>query len=153
MVGVQGILERGGEIRAKVLQDSRYASLVPEVWGNVERGATVYTDEAKAYASLGDRYNHAVISQAERYFDGQIHINGVENFWSLLKRGLGGTYVNVEPFHLSRYIDEQVCRFNNRKDMGDLERFAKALTQVAGRRLTYEHLTGKDREPDTAVLN
>jgi len=76
--------------------------------------------------------------------DGRVHTNGLENFWSLLKRGIGGTYVSVEPFHLFRYLDEQTFRYNTRKDMNDGDRFGMALSYVAGRRLTYKHLTGKD---------
>jgi hypothetical protein len=75
--------------------------------------------------------------------DGQIHTNGIENFWSLLKRGLSGTYVSVEPFHLFRYLDEQAFRYNNRKDMTDSDRFALAVAQAAGKRLTYAEVTGK----------
>src|SRR5260370_38763101 len=86
---------------------------------------------------------HQVIDHAEKYVDGQIHTNGLENFWSLLKRGLKGTYVNVEPFHLFRYLDEQVYRYNNRTLAHDGERFVKAMKHIAGRRLTYEQLTGK----------
>ncbi len=82
-----------------------------------------------------------------------VHTNGLENFWSLLKRGLNGTYVSVEPFHLFRYLDEQTFRYNNRgKEMNDFDRFELALSQITGKRLTYEHLTGKDREPDTALI-
>jgi hypothetical protein len=84
--------------------------------------------------------------------NGKVHTNGMENFWSLLKRGLNGTYVSVEPFHLFRYLDEQSFRFNNRKDMNDYDRFELALSKITGKRLTYEHLTGKDHEPVTAVL-
>ena len=76
--------------------------------------------------------------------DGKIHTNGLENFWSLLKRGLNGTYVSVEPFHLFRYLDEHSFRYN-RKDVDDHGRFMLALSQITGKRLTYEHLTGKDR--------
>ena len=94
---------------------------------------------------------HDVVSHAERYVKGRVHTNSLENFWSLLKRGLRGTYVAVEPFHLARYIDEQVFRYNNRKHtknrLNDSDRFALAMTQVAGRRLTYSELTGKDESP------
>ena len=87
----------------------------------------------------------------------EVHTNGLENFWSLfLKRGIAGTYVSVEPFHLFRYLDEQTFRFNNRatpdNPLNDSDRFILALSQVTGKRLTYEHLTGKDRA-DAASLN
>ena len=90
-------------------------------------------------------FEHQIIDHAERYVDGQIHTNGIENFWSLLKRGLKGTYVSVEPFHLFRYLDEQAFRFNNRK-VNDSERFDKAMKQISGKRLTFAEVTGKDKE-------
>jgi ISXO2-like transposase domain len=93
-----------------------------------------------------------VIDHAVAYVDGKVHTNGLENFWSLLKRGINGTYVSVEPFHLFRYLDEQSFRYNYRKDMDDSQRFHLALSQITGKRLTYEHLTGKDREPSPSVL-
>src|SRR2546427_11265853 len=110
---------------------------------NVEVGATVYTDALSSYDRMGQRgYNHQVIDHAEAYVDGQVHTNGLENFWSLLKRALKGTYVSVEPFHLFRYIDEQAFRFNNRK-MTDAERFNIGVRGIVGKRLTYAELTGK----------
>ena len=97
----------------------------------------------KSYGGLEKDYAHQVINHAEEYVRGNVHTNGMENFWSLLKRGLSGTYVSVEPFHLFRYIDEQAFRFNNRKGKTNEERFTKALSQVAGKRLTYAEVTGK----------
>jgi hypothetical protein len=88
-----------------------------------------------------------------QYVDGRVHTNGLENFWSLLKRGISGTYVSVETFHLFRYLDEQTFRYNNRKDKNDGDRFMLALSQITGKRLTYEHLTGRDRDMSTARLN
>jgi len=93
-----------------------------------------------------------VIDHAVAYVDGKVHTNGLENFWSLLKRGIKGTYVSVGPFHLFRYLDEQTFRYNYRNDMNDSEPFQLALSQITGKRLTYEHLTGKDREPNTASI-
>jgi transposase-like protein len=147
-VGVQGMLERGGQVRVEVIRDSRSTTLTPNIQRHVEKGSHLFTDEAVAYFGLQAEYAHDVINHAEAYVNGRIHTNGLENFWSLLKRGMGGTYVCVEPFHLFRYIDEQAFRYNHRKGYTDMERFALALTQVAGKRLTYEHLTGKDREAD-----
>jgi hypothetical protein len=92
-----------------------------------------------------------VIDHAVKYVDGKVHTNGLENFWSLLKRGINETYVSVEPFHLFRHLDEQSFRYNNRKDMDDYDRFELGLSKITGKRLTYEHLTGKDRELDTTV--
>ena len=92
-------------------------------------------------------YVHRVIDHAEAYVRGHIHTNSMENFWSLLKRGLKGTYISVEPFHLFRYLDEQAFRYNNRKDMTDSDRLNLALSQIVGRRLTYKELTGKTGDP------
>ena len=96
---------------------------------------------------LRKEFVHDVVHHAERYVDGQVHTNGIENFWSLLKRTLKGTYVAVEPFHLQRYVDEQAFRFNNRatKDnpLNDSDRFVLALSQIVGKRLTYAEVTGK----------
>jgi transposase-like protein len=142
-VGVQGMLERGGKIRAEVITDSTFATLVPNVWKNVEKGAIVFTDEAKAYIGLQADYSHETINHLESYVDGNVHTNGIENFWSLLKRGLNGTYVSVEPFHLFRYVDEQAFRFNNRKPMDDADRFSYLVRKIVGKRLTYAELTGK----------
>ena len=150
-IGVQGLLERGGQIRAHVINDSTFGTLVPNVKENVEKGAHVYTDELRSYFGLCAEYEHDVINHTEMYVNGQIHLNGLENFWSLFKRGLGGTYVSVEPFHLFRYVDEQAFRYNHRKhENGEVvsgyERFKTALSQIVGRRLTYKQLTGKEAE-------
>jgi hypothetical protein len=91
-----------------------------------------------------------VIDHAEAYVNGQIHTNGYENFWSLLKRGINGTYVSVEPFHLFRYVDEQAFRFNYRQEMNDGDRFVTVMKQIVGRRLTYKELTGKEGETTEA---
>jgi hypothetical protein len=117
----------------------------------VENGAVLYTDEHVGYKALEPDYTHVVINHLEKYVDGRVHTNGIENFWSLLKRGLNGTYVAVEPFHLFRYVDEQVFRFNNRKDaagnkLNDADRFNLALSQVAGKRLTFAEVTGKAQQ-------
>jgi len=142
-VGVQGSLERGGEVRLNVIRDSQYGTLVPNIRQNVAAGTHLFTDEASAYFDIGPEYAHDVINHAEAYAVGQIHTNGLENFWSLLKRNLSGTYVCVEPFHLFRYLDEQAFRYNNRKDMTDGDRFSALVSQIAGKRLTYQELTGK----------
>jgi hypothetical protein len=114
---------------------------------NVEFGSYLSTDDCHSYWGLDEEYIHQIVDHAERYVDGQIHTNGLENFWSLLKRGIKGTYVAVEPFHLFRYLDEQCFRFNNRatKDnpLNDADRFHLALSQIVGKRLTYAELTGK----------
>ena len=117
-------------------------TLAPRVRQTVEPGSTVYTDALKSYYGLAADYDHAVIDHLESYVNGRIHTNGVENFWSLLKRGLHGTYVSVDPGHLFRYLDERVFTYNLR-DLTDFERFATVLRRVAGRRLTYAEVTGQ----------
>jgi transposase-like protein len=150
---VQGILDRNmRQVRATVIPNIKRETLQDEVLGNVKYGSTVYTDDAVGYDKLHYRFVHDVVNHAERYVNGRVHTNGLENFWSLLKRGLRGTYVAVEPFHLYRYVDEQVFRYNHRKHadktpMSDAQRFAIAMTQVGGRRLTYSELTGKNESP------
>jgi len=122
---------------------------------NIKYGSKVYTDDAIGYDKVSYNFIHDVVNHAETYVRGQVHTNGLENFWSLLKRGLRGTYVCVEPFHLSRYVDEQVFRYNHRKDgefkVTDSERFKIAMRQVAGKRLTYSELTGKDQSPRSSA--
>ena len=116
---------------------------MPFINENVGQGSVVYTDELHSYQSLQSDYAHKVINHAERYVDGFVHTNGCENFWSLLKRTIKGTYVSIEPFHLFRYLDEQCYRFNKRKDT-DLGRFIGAVKGILGQRVTYAALTGKD---------
>lgn len=142
-VAVMGLLERHGEVRTMVVANTKRRSLHGKVTKHVEQGSVVYSDALASYNKLGDHYIHNVIEHAERYVNGHIHTNGIENFWALLKRSLGGTYISVEPFHLFRYLDEQSFRFNNRK-LTDGERFSIVAQQVIGRRLTYAELTGKD---------
>ena len=143
-VAVIGILERGGEVRTAVVPSRRKPVLQAEVRKHVEAGSALYTDALLSYSGLAGEYAHQVIDHAVAYVDGQVHTNGLENFWSLLKRGISGTYVSVEPFHLFRYLDEQSFRYNNRKDLNDGQRFELAMNQVMGKRLTYSELTGKD---------
>jgi transposase-like protein len=141
-VAVMGLLERHGEVRTKIVPDTKSRTLKVEVKENVEPGSEVHTDTFQSYQGLDAEYIHNVVDHAESYVRGHIHTNGLENFWSLLKRGIKGTYVSVEPYHLFRYLDEQAFRFNERGDK-DKDRFAKTLEQIAGRRLTYDKLTGK----------
>jgi len=144
---VFGALERGGKVRASVVADRRRAALQACVKEHVESGAALYSDALQSYDGLAKEYAHKVIDHAEKYVDGQIHTNGLENFWSLLKRGISGTYVSVEPFHLFRYLDEQVFRYNNRatKDhkVTDADRFDMTVRNLFGKRLTFAELTGK----------
>lgn len=149
---VMGILERGGKVRTAVMPSRKKKALQAEVRKHVEAGSALYTDALLSYDGLAGDWAHQVVDHVVRYVDGRVHTNGLENFWSLLKRGLSGTYVSVEPFHLFRYLDEQSFRYNNRIEMDDYDRFELALSQITGKRLTYERLTGKDREPDTAII-
>ena len=137
---VLGVLERGGKVRATVVPSRKKGALQPEVRKHVEAGSALYTDALKSYEGLNE-FEHGVIDHAEKYVDGKIHTNGMENFWSLLKRSINGTYASVEPFHLFRYLDEQVYRFNSRK-LGDGERFSIAVAGILGKRVTFKQLTG-----------
>ncbi|MBZ5679900.1 MAG: IS1595 family transposase [Acidobacteriia bacterium] len=148
---VMGILQRGGKVHTVVVPNRRKKALQAEVVKHVEAGSALYTDALLSYEGLASDYAHKVIDHAVEYVDGRVHTNGLENFWSLLKRGISGTYVSVEPFHLFRYLDEQSFRYNYRKEMNDFDRFRLALSQIAGKRLTYRHLTGKEMEPPPAV--
>lgn len=143
---VMGLLERNSpdkpsRVRCKVVESVRRHDLDSQVREHVEKGSEVITDQFRSYSKLHDEYIHNVIDHAECYAKGHVHVNGLENFWSLLKRSLKGTYVNVEPFHLFRYLDEQAFRFNERKD-NDAGRFAKALRGVVGKGLRYAKLIG-----------
>jgi transposase-like protein len=142
---VMGMLERGGKVRAKVISDRKLNNMQPLMDDNIAPGSHVITDEHTNYPIIAgeNELAHEIIRHVEGYVRGHIHTNGIENFWSLLKRGLGGTYVSVEPFHLDAYVAEQVFRFNHRKDNNDATRFAKVLSQVTGKRLTYAEVTGK----------
>jgi len=144
---VMGILERGGYVRATVVPSRKKSVLQAEVKKHVEAGAALYSDFLLSYEGLAAEYAHQVVDHAEKYVDGQVHTNGLENFWSLLKRGISGSYVSVEPFHLFRYLDEQVFRYNNRatkkRNVTDADRFDMAVRKIFGKRLTFASLTGK----------
>ena len=143
---VMGLLERYGPdghsvVRAKVVASRRRHTLSPEVRANVIPGSEVFSDALKSYSDLKADFVHQVIDHAETYVEGRVHTNGIENFWSLLKRSIKGTYVSVEPFHLFRYLDEQSFRFNTRRAT-DADRVVRVLEAVVGRRLTYDELIG-----------
>jgi len=146
---VLGIMERGGKVRTIVVPNRKKKTLQTEVKKHVEAGSALYTDFLLSYEGLEGQYAHKVVDHAVQYVDGNIHTNSLENFWSLLKRSISGTYVSVEPFHLFRYLDEQAYRFNNREDMDDSDRFTLAMKQIVGKRLTWDALTGKEHEPPT----
>ena len=142
-VVVMGMLERGGKVKTTVVNDRSRTTLHGNVTQNIAACAEVFTDELPSYSGLEDMYTHQVVNHAEEYARGRIHTNGMENFWSLLKRGLNGTYISVEPFHLFRYLDEQSFRYNNRKGLNDGGRLNVCVKQAVGKRLTYKQLTGK----------
>jgi transposase-like protein len=151
---VMGILERGdkkkgitSKVRTTVVDDRKKKTLQAEVRANVEAGAALYSDALKSYDGLESEYAHEVVDHAIEYVRGKVHTNGMENYWSLFKRGLNGTYVSIEPFHLFRYLDEQEFRYNHRGNkknpVTDSDRFDMAVRQIVGKRLTYKELTGK----------
>jgi len=147
---VMGLLERHGKdghstVTVKMVPTVRKRVLAPEVLQHVTEGSEVFTDSLPSYKQLGEKYIHQVIDHAEAYAKGKVHTNGLENFWSLLKRGIKGTYVSVEPFHLFRYLDEQSYRFNTRK-MDDGERFVRALHGIVGKRVMYKSLVGAEAQ-------
>ena len=148
MTPVMGLLERSTKDKtSRVLLKVANTTKKPELQANVReyvlKGSEVHTDALKSYQGLDDDYTHNVIDHAVSYVNGNVHTNGLENFWSLLKRTIKGTYVSVEPFHLFRYLDEQAFRFNERKD-NDQGRFLKAFAGIFGKRLCYKALTGQD---------
>lgn len=140
---VMGLLERHGEVRAKVIPNTRKSTVQHEVRTQVYHGSEVFTDALPSYKGLNDKFVHEAVDHAECYVNGKVHTNGLENFWSLLKRMIHGTYVSIAPFHLFRYLDEETFRFNNRKG-NDADRFVKTLGSVIGRRLTWNKTIGKE---------
>jgi transposase-like protein len=146
-VAVMGLLEGGGKVRTAIVPNRKRSALHGEVKKHVRAGSALYTDALMSYRGLATEYAHQVVDHAVEYVNGQVHTNGLENFWSLLKRGISGTYVSVEPFHLFRYLDEQSYRYNNRatpdNPLNDLDRFTLACSQILGKRLTWDALTGK----------
>jgi transposase-like protein len=140
---VMGLLQRDGRVKVKHVANAKRPTLQNEIRENVAFGSEIFTDALRSYNGLEQNYIHEAIDHAKEYARGHVHTNGLENFWSLLKRGIRGTYVSVEPFHLFRYLDEQAFRFNERED-NDLGRFLKGIVGVIGRRLQYTALIGKD---------
>jgi len=146
-VAVMGLLERNSperhsRVKVRVVRNVRRPQLQKEIKKEVTQGSEIYTDALRSYSGLEREYVHKVIDHAECYAKGHVHTNGLENFWSLLKRGIKGTYVSVEPFHLFRYLDEQSFRFNERKD-NDAGRFVKVVGGILGKGLRYTKLIGK----------
>lgn len=139
---VQGVLERGGKVIAGVVKNAKRRTLQPNVRSAVESGAAVYTDSLRSYDGLEDEYLHDTVDHAFEYVRGDVHTNGMENFWSLLKRCIHGTYISVMPWQLFRYVDEQVFRFNEREKT-DGQRFDEVMSRVVGRRLQYADLVSE----------
>jgi transposase-like protein len=147
---VHGLLERGddskpSQVKANVIPNTERDTLLPMIARNVATGSDVFTDALPSYSGLAARYVHQFIDHATRYVAGKVHTNGIENFWSLVKRMVRGTYVSVAPFHLQAYLDEEVFRFNERKD-NDGGRFRTVMAGVIGRRITYSRLVMADGE-------
>ena len=145
---VQGLLGRGtrekaSRVRLSVIKGTKRADVQKDVRESVEKGSEVHTDGLRSYNGLGDEFTHLVVDHAVKYVDGHVHTNGLENFWSYLKRTIKGTYVSCEPFHLFRYLDEQAFRYNERKD-DNHGRFLNVVGNIFGKRLTYKKLIGKD---------
>lgn len=148
---VLGILERGEKVRTMVVPNTKQRTLQGLVREHIEPGTDLVSDAHPSYVGLHKDYEHQIIDHAVAYVHGNVHTNGLENYWSLLKRGIKGTYVSVEPFHLFRYLDEQAFRFNNRatkeNPMNDADRFSLAMSGIVGKRLTFSGVTGKVGEP------
>lgn len=140
---VQGLLERGGEARMSIVPSTDDERLCGNVRANVADGSNVYSDALPAYGPLALNFYHKAVDHLRNYVVGRVHTNGLENFWSLLKRTLKGTYVAVLPFHLERYLDEQTFRYNHRRT-DDASRFRRVLNAVVGKRLTYRVLTAQN---------
>ena len=146
---VMGLLERGrgkkkSRVQATVVKNTDRATLHQEVRQRLETGSKLHTDEHNGYIGLEDECAHEVISHtANEYVRGHVTTNGIENFWTLLKRTIKGSHVSVEPFHLHRYLDEQAFRFNARGGKGP-DRFDHVARTLTGKRLTYQKLTGDE---------
>jgi transposase-like protein len=136
---VAGLMERKGEVRAFVVPNVQKTTLAPIIAEHVAPGATVYTDALGSYNDLSAKYKHFVINHALEYVRGHVHTNGIENFWSCLKRTIKGTYIFTSTQHLERYLDEQIFRYNN-KEEEDAARTRLIIKQTDGRRLTYKKL-------------
>ena len=138
---VMGMVERNGEVRAKVVDSQRRRSLLPEIFANIDKDAKIFTDALRSYDVLGEHYRHSTVDHRYEYVNGEAHTNTMENFWMLFKRCVKGTYVHLSAYHMDRYLDEQIFRYNNRKE-SDSVRFERAASGIFDKRLTYAELTG-----------
>ena len=139
---VRGIVERDGEARMAVVPNTKRSTLRPHIDAHVVVRSAIVTDAHQSYCGLDADFVHGVVDHAIAYVDGRVHTNGLENFWSLFKRCIHGTWVGIEPFHLHRCLDEQTWRFNARK-VDDGERFIKAVGGIGNGPLPYKRLIGE----------
>ncbi len=152
---IMGLVERGvggnpSQVRTVHVESARRPHMREIIAAHVNPGAYLMTDAHPSYKNISeDGYIHSAINHAVKYAEGRVHTNSVENFWSMLSRMIQGTYIAIEPFHLDAYLDEQCWRFNNRR-LKDGERMARVVPGIAGKRLTYKALTGKDATPAAA---
>jgi transposase-like protein len=146
---VAGVLQRGGGVRARVVNSVKATDLAPILNENIEPGSTLYTDDLHSYRKFdkkrGGHFEHDSVNHAGEYVRGNVHTNNIENFWSLFKRCVKGTYIHVAPFHIERYLDEEGMRYEYRKG-DDKARFEQLASRVFGRRLTWKELTAKEEE-------
>lgn len=149
---VMGVLERRGDVRAKVIRSNKSGFLKSVVRANVKKGSHLFTDDNKSYRSLHPEYKHQFVNHKIQYVRDIVHTNGLENFWSLFKRCIKGTHISIEPFHLQAYLDSEVFRFNHRKT-DDKERFNASAPGMIGRRLTYKALIGASEGDTTSAQN
>ncbi len=149
---VMGMLERKGKARTKVIPDTSKETVQPIIGKNVKPGSNLYTDAMPSYEGLDPDYKHEIVDHAVEYVRGNVHTNGIENFWSLLKRCFHGTYIHVDPEHLFRYLDEETFRFNNRTT-DDAARFNATVSNIAGKRVSYKQLTRKTTYKQLAMFN
>ncbi len=136
---VFGMVQRGGKVRAKVIKNVRAEDVIPLIQENVEANSEVFTDQASIYRDLWYEYIHASVNHSIEYVRGAVHTNNIENFWSLLKRTIKGTYISVSPAHLQKYVEEQMFRYNERETTDQI-RFVRLLELISGKRLTYSQL-------------
>jgi len=136
---VFGMVQRGGKVRAKVIKTVRAKDVIPVIQENVEQDSEVFTDQSRIYCELYEQYVHETVNHTVEYVRGEVHTNNIENFWSLLKRTIKGTYVSVSPVHLQKYVEEQMFRYNERHG-DDRQRFVSMIELISGKRLTWTQL-------------
>jgi transposase-like protein len=149
-MAIAGAIERGGEVRAQYIDKTNYENIVPFLIKNVYQGSKLMTDEHVVYTNAKRLYKHKTIKHMlKEYVRGDVHTNTIENFWSVLKRGVYGTYHFITVKHVQNYLEEFAFRFNNRK-ITEAQRFDK-LVSLSNQRITYKALTdhGQKEKPQT----